>query len=258
MNEKNLNDYYNKFNEDKRLKTRHGYVEYTVTMKYIDEVLKNYENPKILDLGAGCGAYSIPLSGHYDVTALELVKHNLKVIEKNSKNIKLIHGNATDLSMLNDNTYDVILIFGPMYHLISKEEKIKCLMEAKRVLKPNGTILISYIMNEYAIIRHGFKDRHILEEMDRLDEYYHIKPKNTDLYSYARIEDIDELNKLTNLKRVKIISQDSLVNYLREYINKLSDEEFNLFIKYQLSICERYEILGLSAHVLDILKEDQI
>ena len=256
MNEKSLNDYYNKFNEDKRLKTRHGYVEYTVTMKYIDEVLKNYENPKILDLGAGCGAYSIPLSGYYDVTALELVKHNLKVIEKNSKNIKLIHGNATDLSMLNNNTYDVILIFGPMYHLISKEEKIKCLMEAKRVLKPNGTILISYIMNEYAIIRHGFKDRHILEEMDRIDEYYHIKPKNTDLYSYVRIEDIDELNKLTNLKRVKIISQDSLVNYLREYINKLSDEEFNLFIEYQLSICERYEILGLSAHVLDILKED--
>ena len=256
MNEKNLNDYYNKFNEDKRLKTRHGYVEYTVTMKYIDEVLKNYENPKILDLGAGCGAYSIPLSEYYDVTALELVKHNLKVIEKNSKNIKLIHGNATNLSMLNDNTYDVILIFGPMYHLISKEEKIKCLMEAKRVLKTNGTILISYIMNEYAIIRHGFKDRHILKEMDRIDDSFHIISKEDDLYSYVRIEDIDELNKLTNLKRVKIISQDSLVNYLREYINKLSDEEFNLFIKYQLSICERYEILGLSAHVLDILKED--
>ena len=256
MNEKNLNDYYNKFNEDKRLKTRHGLVEYTVTMKYIEEVLKNYENPQILDLGAGCGAYSIPLSEYYDVTSLELVKHNLKVIEKNSKNINLIHGNATNLSMLNDNTYDVILIFGPMYHLISKEEKLKCLMEAKRVLKPNGTILISYIMNEYAIIRHGFKDRHILKEMDRIDTSFHIISKEDDLYSYVRIEDIDELNKLTNLKRVKIISQDSLVNYLREYINKLSDEEFNLFIKYQLSICERYEILGLSAHVLDILKED--
>ena len=256
MNEKNLNAYYNKFNEDKRLKTRHGLVEYTVTMKYIEEVLKKYENPKILDLGAGCGAYSIPLSEYYDVTSLELVKHNLKVIEKNSKNIKLIHGNATNLSMLNDNTYDVILIFGPMYHLITKEEKIKCLMEAKRVLKPNGTILISYIMNEYAIIRHGFKDRHILEEIDRIDDSFHIISKEDDLYSYVRIEDIDELNKLTNLKRVKIISQDSLVNYLREYINKLSDEEFNLFIKYQLSICERYEILGLSAHVLDILKED--
>ena len=41
-----------------------------------------------------------------------------------------------------------------------------------------------------------------------------------------------------------------------EYINKLNDDEFELFIKFQLSICERYEMLGLSTHVLDILKED--
>ena len=126
----------------------------------------------------------------------------------------------------------------------------------KRILKKNGTILISYIMNDYAIIRHGFKDRHILEEIDKIDDSFHIISKEDDLYSYVRIEDIDELNKITNLKRVKIISQDSLVNYLREYINKLNDDEFELFIKFQLSICERYEMLGLSTHVLDILKED--
>ena len=256
MNEKNLNDYYNKFNEDKRLKTRHGRVEFIVTMKYIEEIVKNYENPKILDLGAGCGAYSIPLSEYYDVTALELVKHNLKVIEKNSQNIKLLHGNATNLNMLEDNSFDVILIFGPMYHLISTEEKLKCLNEAKRVLKKNGTILISYIMNDYAIIRHGFKDRHILEETDKIDDSFHIISKEDDLYSYVRLDDIDNLNRLANLRRIKIISQDSISNYMREYINKLNDEEFDLFIKFQLSICERYEMLGLSTHVLDILKED--
>ena len=256
MNEKNLNDYYNKFNEDKRLKTRHGRVEFIVTMKYIEEILKNYENPKILDLGAGCGAYSVPLSKYYDVTALELVKHNLKVIEKNSQNIKLIHGNATNLNMLEDNSFDVILIFGPMYHLISTEEKLKCLNEAKRVLKKNGTILISYIMNDYAIIRHGFKDKHILKEINKIDDSFHIISKEDDLYSYVRLDDIDKLNKLANLRRIKIISQDSVSNYMREYINKLNDEEFDLFIKFQLSICERYEMLGLSTHVLDILKED--
>lgn len=255
MNEKNLNDYYNKFNEDKRLKTRHGRVEFIVTMKYIEEIVKNYKKPKILDLGAGCGAYSIPLSEYYDVTALELVKHNLKVIEKNSQNIKLIHGNATNLSMLEDNSFDVILIFGPMYHLISTEEKLKCLNEAKRVLKKNGTILVSYIMNDYAIIRHGFKDRHILEETDKIDDSFHIISKEDDLYSYVRLDDIDNLNRLANLRRIKIISQDSISNYMREYINKLNDKEFELFIKFQLSICERYEMLGLSTHVLDILKE---
>lgn len=256
MLEEKLTNYYNKFNEDKRLKTRHGRLEYIITTKYIDEVLKNYDNPKILDIGAGCGAYSIPLSKNYNVTSLEIVKHNLKVIEKNSNNIKLIHGNATNLSMINDKTYDVILIFGPMYHLITKEDKLKCLNEAKRVLKDNGIILISYIMNEYAIIRHGFKDRHILEELNKLDNNFKIKENENNLYSYVRIEDIDLLNKEANMKRIKIISQDSIANYIREYINKLNDEEFDLFIKYQLSICERYEILGLSTHVLDIIKKN--
>jgi len=35
MNEENLINYYNKFNEDKRLTHRHGIVEYVTAMKYI-------------------------------------------------------------------------------------------------------------------------------------------------------------------------------------------------------------------------------
>ena len=37
MNEENLITYYNKFNEDKRLNTRHGKVEFITSMKYIEE-----------------------------------------------------------------------------------------------------------------------------------------------------------------------------------------------------------------------------
>ena len=37
MNEENLIKYYNKFNEDKRLNTRHGQVEFITSMKYIKE-----------------------------------------------------------------------------------------------------------------------------------------------------------------------------------------------------------------------------
>ena len=35
-----LEKYYNKFNEEKRLNSRHGTVEYVVSMKYIHEFLK--------------------------------------------------------------------------------------------------------------------------------------------------------------------------------------------------------------------------
>ena len=85
MNEENLITYYNKFNEDKRLTHRHGIIEFNTTIKYIDKILKNMNNPKIIDVGAGCGKYSIYLSDKgYDVTAIELVKHNLMTLK--SKN----------------------------------------------------------------------------------------------------------------------------------------------------------------------------
>ena len=70
MNEK-LNNYYNKFNEDKRLTRRHGIVEYETAMKYIHKYLKKIDNPKICDIGAGTGKYSIALENEgYDVTAV--------------------------------------------------------------------------------------------------------------------------------------------------------------------------------------------
>ena len=80
-----IEEYYCKFNEDKRFDSRHGQVEFMITMKYIDELLgsmlfegRDKSDIKILDVGAGTGRYSIHYANEgYDVSALELVKHNL-------------------------------------------------------------------------------------------------------------------------------------------------------------------------------------
>ena len=37
-----LEEYYNKFNEEKRLNSRHGQVEFRVSMKYIHEYLESF------------------------------------------------------------------------------------------------------------------------------------------------------------------------------------------------------------------------
>lgn len=258
MNYENLVKYYNKFNEDKRLTHRHGIVEYTTAMKYIHECLKEINDPKIIDVGAGTGKYSVALSKEeYDVTAVELVKHNLMTLKAKKSPVKAFLGNATNLSLFKDNSFDMVLLFGPMYHLINKEEKLKALKEAKRIVKKEGFILISYYMNEYAIITHGFKDNNILDAIKNkeIDENYHVIPKKNDLYSMVRLEDINELNKLANLKRVKILAQDGPSDYIRPVINKMDDETFSEYIKYHLSTCERPELLGASSHVLDILKK---
>ncbi len=254
-----LEDYYSHFDEDHRLKTRHGQVEFITSIKYILDILNEDFSKKVLDIGAGTGAYSIYLDNlGYDVTAVELVEHNIEIFKRKKSNVDIHQGNALDLSIFPDHSFDVTLLFGPMYHLLKEEEKINALEEAKRVTKKGGHILISYYMNDYAIITYGFIKQHILESIEnkQVDENYHMLNLEDDLYSMVRIEDIDRFNLSVGLRRIKIVAADGASNYLRVVLNRLSEAEFKEFIKYHLSTCERLDLLGASAHLLDIVKKD--
>ena len=253
-----LEKYYGKFKEDHRLTTRHGTVEFTTSMKYIHQALEGRQNPKILDVGAGTGRYSIALSREgYDVTAVELVKHNLDILRSKHENVKTWQGNALNLHFLDDNTFDVTILFGPLYHLLTKEEKIQALLEAKRVTKQGGVILAAYIMNEYAVISYCFGENKMKECMQesRLSDDFHTVTAPDDLYSYLRLEDIDEIRKCAALERIKLFAQDGASDYMRRALNAMDEETFSYFIQYHLATCERPELLGASSHVVDILRK---
>ena len=277
-----LEQYYNKFNEEKRLNSRHGQVEFRLSMKYIHEAIEytmksmcntatsecselpastvqlQPQDVKLLDIGAGTGRYSVALAEEgYDVTAVELVKYNLGILKKKNSNVKAMQGNALNLRKLNSNTFDVTLLFGPMYHLFGFEDKKKALLEAKRVTKPGGTILVAYCMNEYGVITYGFKERHVLEcmEQGRFSDTFQTQSLPEHLYDYMRLEDIDALNEACGLTRIKILSPDGPANYMRPFLNQLSNEEFEAFIQYQMAVCERPDLIGAGAHTLDILRK---
>lgn len=254
MNEKNLIDYYNKFNEEKRLESKHNKIELATTLEYIHKYIK--PNDKIADIGAGTGRYSKILKDeNHHVVAVELVKHNLRQIE--AKNIECYLGNAIDLNMLDSESFDITLLFGPMYHLISMDDKIKAINEAKRITKKNGYIFISYCMNEFAIIKHGFIDNNIKDciKNNQVDKNFKITPKSTDLYSFVRLNDINYIKNVSGLKRIKIINQDGPTEYMKKDINKMDEEVFKLFYNYHLSTCELPELLGSGRHILDILQK---
>lgn len=262
----NLEEYYNKFNEDKRLNSRHGIMEFTVTMKYMHKYLdkvatetgKAKNDIQILDIGAATGGYSIPLwEEGYDVTAVELVKHNLGMLKAKGTGVKAYQGNALKLKKFQDESFDLTLLFGPMYHLKSREEQLQALKEAKRVTRTGGYILVAYVMNEYAFLTYGIKEGHILENIaeGKLDDSFHVRPGEDDLYMFMRTEDIVSLNKEAELERVQIISPDGPANHMRREVNALSEEQFEQFIKYQMTVCEREDLLGASAHTVDILRK---
>lgn len=253
-----LEKYYNKFNEEKRLNSRHGQVEYITSMKYIHEYLKEFPNAKILDIGAGTGKYSVQLAKEgYDVTAVELVKYNLGILKSKGSSVKAYQGNALNLKRFDEETFDITLLFGPMYHLYQFEDKLKALQEAKRVTKKNGIIFVAYCMNEYCVLTYAFKENHIKEvmEQNRLTKDFHSISTEEDLYDYMRLEDINDLNMEAGLERLKIISPDGPANYMRPILNAMDEETFKIFIDYHLATCERPDLIGAGAHTLDILRK---
>lgn len=262
-----IETYYNKFNEEKRLDTRHGQVEFRVTMKYIHDAIARVMEEKgftengqlsLLDIGAGTGRYSVPLSQEgYSVTAVELVKYNLGILKKKGSNVTAIQGNALKLKKLANDTFDVTLLFGPMYHLMTAEEKIQALSEAKRVTKPGGIILVAYIMNEYAFVMYAIQENKLKECVEKhlLSEDFHTIPDEDSLYDFVRLEDINSFNEAVGLTREKIISPDGPVNYIRPFVNKLDEEDFERVVQYQMAVCERQDIIGAGAHTVDILRK---
>lgn len=252
----NLEKYYNKFNEESRLFSRHGQVEFNTTMHFIHQFTKN-QKLKIADIGSGPGRYSVELchEGH-DVTAVELVKRNLEILRNKHENIKTWQGNALDLHFLSDETFDITLLLGPMYHLSKEEEKIQALNEAKRITKKGGIIFVAYCMNEFSVLTYCFKEKNILKcinEKTLTSDFHGIFSEN-DLYNYVRLEDINLINQKTSSKRIKIVAPDGPADYFRKEINALTEEEFKYFKDYVLSISERPELLGSSSHLLDILQ----
>lgn len=260
-----LEAYYNKFNEDKRLDSRHGQVEYRTAMKYIHRSIEEVRDGRaadrirILDIGAGTGRYAVPLAKEgYDVSAVELVRYNLGRLKQKGSKVKAYQGNAMRLKRFSDSEFDVTLLFGPMYHLHAWEDRLAALREAGRVTRPGGRILAAYLMNEYSVITYAFKERHIMESLreGKLTEDFHCSESANPLYSYARLEDMEHFCEQAGLTRIQTVAADGAANYMRPFLNALTNEEFEQFIRYHLATCEQMELMGASAHTIDIMTKD--
>ena len=263
MNTSYITDYYNDYNEDERTKSRHGSVEFTTNLKYIRAYVP--QRAKILDVGAGTGVYSMALAmDGYDVHAIELVERNIEVFRANLREAGAVlpveQGNALDLSRFADESFDAVLLFGPLYHLYTKEDKLTVLGEAKRVLKKGGHIFAAYCMNEATIIQYAFQGdgSNMMDCLKKgmLTADYKCISEPADLFELVRLEDIDELNREAGLRRVKIIASDLFTRFIKDRVANFSEEVYQAYVKYHLSICERPDLIGATNHSLDILTKE--
>jgi ubiquinone/menaquinone biosynthesis C-methylase UbiE len=253
-------DKYSSYDEESRLiATRHGQLEYFTTMHYIHQYLT--KGMKILEIGAGTGRYSIALAKEgYDVTAIELVEHNLDILKENAKgieNLKAIQGDALDLSLFADNTFDLVLVLGPMYHLYKKKDQHQAIKEAIRVAKKNALIFIAYLTDGSIILDYGTKG-HLKSLLKReMNQDYTLKQLPKEIFASFTIDNFQALFAKTKTSKLVQVTTDSILSICEKNSEfKVSDEEFELFKKWHLAHCEKLEMQGISHHLLYICRKD--
>lgn len=256
-----LTNYYSCYDEEGRLLSRHGSVEYFTTMRYIEEYLK--PGMRILEIGAATGRYSHALArAGYRVDAVELVQHNIDLFVQNTQpgeNVTIRQGNAKDLVFFEKDTFDITLLLGPMYHLFTVEEQKKALAEAIRVTKPGGVIFAAYCGNDATMVQYCFgrgmlKEQRYKELVDPVT--FKASSDPAELFELYRKEDIDALMDGFPVTRLHYVGTDMATNYMRSTIDEMDDELFALYLNYHFVICERSDMVGTSHHILDVFRKN--
>ena len=257
---KAVTEFYNTYDEDNRLRSRHGMVEFLTTMRYVDKYLT--PGCRILEIGAATGRYSHELARRgFAVDAVELVEHNIEVFKEKtlpSENVTIRQGNALNLSFIEDSSYDITLLLGPMYHLFTEAEQKQALSEAIRVTKKGGIIFASYCGNDATMVQYCFGRGMLREERyKRLVDPVTFKASSdpAELFQLYRREDIDALMADFAVTRLHYVGTDMATNYMRSTIDEMDDALFELYLQYHFVICERADMVGTSHHLLDVFRK---
>lgn len=270
MDPNKINQYYASEIEKDRLELEFFMLEGIRTKEIISTYLSK-DSMNIIDIGGGAGYYSFWLQekGHR-VTLVDLSPKNIELaqVEALATGILLAEmrtGDATSLDF-KDEEFDMALLCGPLYHLTNKEERLKALSEAKRVLKPNG-ILLAAVISRYASLFDGFK-RDLVEDDDfekilihDLQTGIHLNPTQnpeyfTTAYFHTPSEIKSEISE-SDLKLDKLIAIESFGWFVDDLKAKSGDSTYMNKLQKIINMVETNEdILAMSPHIMAIARKE--
>jgi len=259
---------YNAGIEKGRLHRSLGLIEFARTKEILLETL--FPSPAVIyDIGGGYGEYAYWLTslGH-EVHLFDIAEENIRMAEEMGKELHLTLETAeiSDARSIDrpDCSADAILLFGPLYHIIEREERLECLKECRRLLKPGGLLFTANISNCSTAIKYiasydkkpnidDPKFFHMLETTVKTG--IHTK-KPMGLAYFHKPEELRnelEASGFSDIDLRGVIGPCWLIRNLDDVWNDTSKREA---ILKMVRLLEKEEsILGLSTHYLSISKK---
>jgi SAM-dependent methyltransferase len=153
--EEPIRRYYDEGNEQGRL--RADPLERVRTRRLLERFLPDAP-ARIADVGGGPGGHAgwLLARGH-DVVLLDAVP--LHVDQALAAGVtQAVAGDARELPW-EDASFDAVLLFGPLYHLTARDDRVRAMSEAARVVRPGGVVMAMAISRFASLVDGLVRDR---------------------------------------------------------------------------------------------------
>jgi ubiquinone/menaquinone biosynthesis C-methylase UbiE len=265
-----LSAYYDHADEENRLAIGSGPLELARTRDILARYLPT--PPAVIgDVGGGAGVHALWLAQKgYQVHLVDPVPKHIQQANRASmhqpdyplSSAKIGHARALDWK---GNSMDALLFLGPLYHLTKREERIKALIEARRVTRRGGRIFAA-IISRFASLMDGIF-RHFLDdpafvpivEKDLIGGQHRNPTDNPDYFTSAFFHHPDDIRaevKESGMILEELIAVESLGGLLSDFQEQWQDNaRRERLLRIIRDIEEEPTLLGASAHIIAVAKK---
>jgi len=132
-------DYYKRGGEHHRLTAGAGRLEFLRTWDVLTRVLPPAP-ARVLDVGGATGVYAVPLAAAgYEVRVVDPVPDHV-AHAATLPGVTAVLGDARALPA-DPGAADAVLLFGPLYHLLSRSDRVLAWREAAGATRPGGVVV---------------------------------------------------------------------------------------------------------------------
>jgi SAM-dependent methyltransferase len=153
-------EYYERGGEHLRLTAGTGRLEFLRTWDVLTRTLPPAP-ARIVDVGGATGVYARPLAeAGYAVQVVDPVPDHVAAAGA-LPGVSAVQGDARQLPEP-DASADAVLLFGPLYHLPERADRVAAWREAARVVRPGG-VVIGAVISRFASLFDGVVKSYLAE-----------------------------------------------------------------------------------------------
>lgn len=251
--------FYDQTVEQEWLRLERHPFEFAVNRSYMDRYIQ--PGDRVLDIGGGPGRYSLYLAEKgCQVTLLDLSGENIRFAQNKAEErglkIQAVQADARKASQAVEGDFDHVLLMGPLYHLLTLEDRHQAVKEALACLKTGGTFFASFIQMNAGLTYIGVNGPEtildpsndiFLDNMKQEESY--AGPAFTDAY-FAQRTEAEELFRIYPLQKLHMLGSEGVASPFEPGILEQSPQVRERWLDVCLGLCEQTQLISFSEHLM--------